>query len=55
MQHEAQARIASLTADLRAAEVKAKLEGEVGMWRAKDAGYERLREQCHWLEVSGGR
>jgi hypothetical protein len=45
---EARAGIASLNAELRAAgEIKAKLEAEVDMWRAKDAEYERFREQCH--------
>jgi hypothetical protein len=54
--HEAQARIASLTGELRAAEeMKSKLEAEVGMWGGKDAMYQRFREQCHWLEVFAER
>jgi hypothetical protein len=53
--HTAQARIASLNADLRAAEeIKAKLEGDVGMWLAKAAEYQRFREQCHCLGVFAG-
>jgi hypothetical protein len=48
----AQTRIASLNAELRAAEeIKATLEVEVDMWRAKDAEYQRFREQCQWLGV----
>jgi hypothetical protein len=54
--HEARAGIASLNAELLAAEeVKAKLEAEVDMWRAKDAEYQRLRDQCHWLGVFAER
>jgi hypothetical protein len=54
--HEAQGRIASLIAELRAAEeVKAKLEAEVSMWRAKDAEYQCFREQCRWLGVFAER
>jgi hypothetical protein len=50
--HEAQARIASLIAELRAAEaIGPWLEAEVEMWRAKDAEYQRLREQCQWSGV----
>jgi hypothetical protein len=50
--HEAQARIASLIAELRSVEaIRAKLEAEVDMWRAEDAEYQRRREQCHWLGV----
>jgi hypothetical protein len=54
--HEAQARIASLIAELRAAEaLRANLEPEVEIWRAKDAEYQRLREQCHWSGVFAER
>jgi hypothetical protein len=50
--HEARAGIASLTAELHAAEqFKATLEAEVDMWRAKDAEYQRFREECHCLGV----
>jgi hypothetical protein len=53
---EARAGIASLNAELRAAEeIKVKLEAKVDMWRAKDAEYQRFREQCHWLGVFAGR
>jgi hypothetical protein len=54
--NEAQARIASLVAELRAAEaIRVKLEAEVDVWRAKDAEYQRSREQCHWLGVFAER
>jgi hypothetical protein len=54
--HEAQARLASLNPDLRAAEeIKAKLEAEVDTWRSKDAEYQRFRGQSHWLGVFAER
>jgi hypothetical protein len=46
----AQARVASLSAEERAAEgMKATLETEVEVWRGEDAESQRIREQCHWL------